>query len=109
MNYTEYIELLDRNLKSNAVISEKDCVFYDIREKDEFDIYGLVDPKNTNEFHRVPLNVCDEIGAGMQYFGRNTAGGRIRFSTSSNIFYYQQLYLYLNYFTYRDLIFLIPL
>lgn len=83
MNYTEYIELLDRNLKSNAVISEKDCVFYDIREKEEFDIYGLVDPKNTNEFHRVPLNVCDEIGAGMQYFGRNTAGGRIRFSTSS--------------------------
>lgn len=83
MNYTEYIEMLDQNLKSNAVISEKDCVFHDIRKVDAFDIYGLVDPKNTSEFHRVPLDVCDKIGAGMQYFGRNTAGGRVRFSTNS--------------------------
>ena len=83
MNYTEYVEMLDRNLKSNAVIEEKDCVFHDIRKVDEFDIYGLVDPKNTPEFHRVPIAVCDEIGPGMQYFGRNTAGGRVRFSTNS--------------------------
>lgn len=83
MNYTEYIEMLDKNLKLNAVISEKDCVFYDIRKVDAFDIYGLVAPKNTSEFHRVPLDVCDKIGAGMQYFGRNTAGGRVRFSTNS--------------------------
>lgn len=83
MNYTEYIEMLDQNLKSNAVINEKKFTFYDIRKHDEFDIYGLVDPKNTNEFHRVPLDVCDKIGAGMQYFGRNTAGGRVRFSTNS--------------------------
>ncbi|MBE6644978.1 MAG: hypothetical protein E7612_06340 [Ruminococcaceae bacterium] len=83
MNYTEYVERLDKNLKSNAVIKENDCVFHDIRLEDEFDIYGLVDPKNTNEFHRVPLSVCDAIGAGMQYFGRNTAGGRVRFSTNS--------------------------
>ena len=83
MNYTEYIEMLDQNLKSNAVISEKDCVFHDIRKFDAFDIYGLVDPKNTSEFHRVPLDVCDKIGAGMQYFGRKTAGGRVRFSTNS--------------------------
>ena len=83
MNYTEYVEQLDKNLKSNATIKEKDCVFYDIRSREEFDIYGLIDPKNTSEFHRVPLSVCDSIGAGMQYFGRNTAGGRIRFSTNS--------------------------
>lgn len=83
MNYTEYIEQLDRNLKSNAVINEKDCVFRDIRTVDEFDIYGLIDPKKNDEFHRVPLDVCDEIGAAMQYFGRNTAGGRVRFSTNS--------------------------
>ena len=42
-----------------------------------------MDPKNTSEFHRVPISICDEIGAGMQYFGRNTAGGRVRFSTNS--------------------------
>ena len=83
MNYTEYIEKLDQNLKSNAVIDPKKYTFYDIRKHDEFDIYGLVDPKNTSEFHRVPLDVCDKIGAGMQYFGRNTAGGRVRFSTNS--------------------------
>ncbi len=83
MNYTEYIEMLDQNLKSNAYIDEKKYTFYDIRKYDEFDIYGLVDPKNTNEFHRVPLDVCDKIGVGMQYFGRNTAGGRVRFSTNS--------------------------
>ena len=83
MNYTEYVEQLDKNLKSNAVIKEKDCIFYDIREREEFDIYGLVNPKNTSEFHRVPLDICDSIGAGMQYFGRNTAGGRVRFSTNS--------------------------
>ena len=83
MNYTEYVERLDKNLKSNAVIAEKDCVFRDIRAFSEFDIYGLVNPKTTDEFHRVPLDVCDKIGAGMQYFGRNTAGGRVRFSTNS--------------------------
>lgn len=83
MNYTEYIEMLDQNLKSNAVVDPKKYTFYDIRKHDEFDIYGLVDPKNTSEFHRVPLDVCDKIGAGMQYFGRNTAGGRVRFSTNS--------------------------
>ena len=71
MNYTEYVDQLDKNLKSNATIKEKDCVFYDIRSREEFDIYGLIDPKNTSEFHRVPLGVCDLIGAGMQYFGRN--------------------------------------
>ena len=83
MNYMEYVERLDKNLKSNTVIKEKDCVFHDIRKEDEFDIYGLVNPKGTKEFHRVPLDVCDAIGAGMQYFGRNTAGGRVRFSTNS--------------------------
>ncbi len=32
----------------------------------------------------MPKEICDQIGAGMQYFGRNTAGGRVRFSTNSN-------------------------
>lgn len=82
MNYTEYIEMLDKNLRSKWTVDEKDCVFHNIKEE-PFDIYGLYEPKADGEFFRVPKNVCDEIGAGMQYFGRNTAGGRVRFKTNS--------------------------
>ena len=56
MNYTEYVERLDKNLKSNATIAEKDCVFHDIRRVYEIDIYGLVEPYSlyliSNKIHR---------------------------------------------------------
>ena len=81
MNYTEYIEWLDANLKSQTVITEKDCVFNDVTEN-PFDLYGFCDPKK-NGFVRVPPDTAKELGAGMEFFGKNTAGGRVRFSTNS--------------------------
>lgn len=65
MNYTEYIEWLDRNLKSQAVINEKDCIFRNVKEE-PFDIYGLHQPKEQGEFFRVPKEICQSIGAGME-------------------------------------------
>ena len=37
-NCTEYVEQLDEYLESNAAIKEKDCIFYDIRAREEFDL-----------------------------------------------------------------------
>lgn len=81
MNYTEYVEWLDANLKSQTVIGEKDCRFYDVKDR-PFDLYGFCNPRE-NGFVRVPADICAKIGVGIEFFGKNTAGGRVRFSTDS--------------------------
>ncbi len=83
MNYTEYIEMLDQNLKSQAYIDPKKTVFYNVKTTPEIDIYGLYEPKKEGGFIRVPMDKCKEMGVGMEYFAKNTSGGRIRFSTNS--------------------------
>ncbi len=82
MNLREYTEWLDKNLRSEESINEKDCVFHDIQEE-PFDIYGLYEPKSYGSYTRVPDEVTEKLSVGMQFFAKDTAGGRVRFTTSS--------------------------
>ena len=54
----------------------------DVREK-PFDLYGLYNPLTENIFRRVPEDVAQATSAGVAGLARNTAGGRVRFSTNS--------------------------
>lgn len=83
MNYSDYVEQLDINLKAQSYIDEKKCVFYNIKTTPEFDIYGLYNPKEQDEYIRVPMDKCKQMSLGMEYFSKNTSGGRIRFKTNS--------------------------
>ena len=82
MTLTEYVEWLDKNLKYNTVIEEKDCKFYDVLEE-PFDLYGFYEPKKVGGFCRVPESVTKSLSVGMQYFAKDTSGGRVRFKTNS--------------------------
>ena len=57
-----------------------DTVFIDIK-KDPFDIYGLYDPKTA--FVRTPKDVAEATNETVAQIYRQTAGGRIRFTTDS--------------------------
>ncbi len=76
------IQDLDRNLKVDAEISADGMVFYDVRRA-PFKIYGLYDPKNENVFKRMPTNAASKVSEGVYGLSFNTAGGRVRFATSS--------------------------
>ena len=82
MNLQQYAEWLDKNLKSTTEINEQDVVFYDCREK-PFDLYGLYEPKTYPSFSRVPDEVTKFLPIGMQFFAKDTAGARVRFTTNS--------------------------
>ena len=56
--------------------------FYDVREE-PFRVYGLYDYKNEPEFRRMPKDVAEAVSPAVANLSRMTAGGRVRFSTSS--------------------------
>ena len=73
---------VDTKLQVNNQIDEADAQFFDVR-KEPFEVYGLYNYRTEKEFKRLP----DEIGkisVGLNALYRNTAGGRVRFSTDSD-------------------------
>ncbi len=66
------------------ITKEENLRFYDVRTTDAIRVYGLYDYKNTNRFMRMPKEVADNVN---EYIRENhnysTAGGRIRFVTTS--------------------------
>ena len=76
------IEELDRNMAVVKTINEPDICFYDVR-KDPFDVYGLYNYRNEEEFKRMPEAVAKTVSSGVENLNFATAGGRVRFSTDS--------------------------
>lgn len=74
--------ILADKLKDKIDFAEatSDTVFIDIR-KEPFDIYGLYDPKTA--FVRTPRDVAEATNETVAQIYRQTAGGRIRFTTDS--------------------------
>lgn len=60
--------------------ADSDTVFTDIR-KEPFDIYGLYNPKEA--FVRMPKDVAEATNETVAEIYRQTAGGRLRFTTDS--------------------------
>ncbi|MBR2431985.1 MAG: hypothetical protein IKB23_03625, partial [Clostridia bacterium] len=62
-------------------------VYYDVK-KAPFKIYGLdKDALQNGEFRRIPASVAEATSANVVMLSKNTAGGRIRFKTDSDVMY----------------------
>lgn len=75
---------VDANLAVASELNENDLVFYDVR-KPPFSIYGLYNSQNEPQFKRLPDDVAAAVSANVQVLYTNTAGGRVRFSTDSDV------------------------
>lgn len=78
------IQKIDKNFVVNATIERNDICFYDVK-KPPFSIYGLYDYKNQSVFRRMPEDIAKATSEGVAELSKNTAGGRVRFSTDSKI------------------------
>ncbi|MBQ2738119.1 MAG: hypothetical protein IJF38_05475 [Clostridia bacterium] len=75
------ISKIDKNF-SVEYKDEGGAVFYDVRNE-PFRVYGLYDYKNQDRFKRLPDEVAENVSQGVKGLYLDTAGGRVRFSTSS--------------------------
>ncbi len=57
--------------------------FYNIKSE-PFTIHGLYDPKNQTDYIRLPLDVAEATSPSVKGLNFQTAGGRVRFRTSSS-------------------------
>ena len=78
------ISKADKNFAINNYIDKEGIRFYSIPSK-PFDLRGVFYEKKTCRFVRMPSDVADKVTKGVSYLNSNTAGGRLRFSTDSNI------------------------
>lgn len=73
---------IDKNMIVNETIGDFEVVWRDVREE-PFSIHGLYEPKTEPFFYRVPFDVAEATSAGVKALSRESAGGRVRFSTNS--------------------------
>lgn len=74
------ISKIDKNFEE--VRSENGLVFRDANDS-PFAIYGLL--RETSGFTRVPASVADKVSEGVSVLAKNSAGGRVRFATDSDV------------------------
>ena len=67
---------------TNVSADKDDVVFFDIR-KPPFDVYGFYNYKHTEIFQRLPENIALSVNNGVVNAHKESAGGRVRFSTDS--------------------------
>lgn len=76
------IKEIDRNFMTNH-IEANDIEFYDCLSE-PFEIYGLVLPKETKKFTRLPIDFAEKnVNNGVKDLLWQTSGGRVRFATDS--------------------------
>ena len=76
------IEGIDKNLAVDVKIEAENLRLFDVK-KPPFSLYGLYNPSGEPEFKRMPDDVAATVSPGVKRLARNTAGGRVRFSTDS--------------------------
>lgn len=77
-----YVEV-DRNMIIETTIKEPDVRFHDVR-KPPFELYGFYDPYGQPYFRRLPADVAEATSPGVARLSRESAGGRVRFTTDSS-------------------------
>ncbi len=70
-------------ISSDEIRSLPDVRFYNIKSE-PFRIYGLCDPLSDKPYHRIPEAVAEATSDGVRGLNFNTAGGRVRFTTTSS-------------------------
>lgn len=78
------ISKIDKNFATGGFHDEGDMRYYGI-PCEPFDLYGVFYEKETERFVRMPSEIADKVSEGVSYLNTNTAGGRLRFSTDSEI------------------------
>lgn len=73
---------VDKNMIVNTTIGDAEVAWYDVRRA-PFSLHGFHDPLNTPFFCRVPADVAEATSEGVKLLSRESAGGRVRFSTNS--------------------------
>lgn len=73
---------IDKNMIVNKTIGDVDVVWHDVR-KEPFSLHGFYQPLTTPYFRRVPEEVSELTSEGVNALSRESAGGRVRFSTNS--------------------------
>ena len=74
------IDDVDKNFKVETKIKKSDIRFYNA-EAEPFKIYGVF--KENGKFRRMPEETARAVSDKVYFFHANTAGGRVRFKTSS--------------------------
>ena len=78
------IEEIDKNFAVPTDVSDIDADYYDVREE-PFKVYGLYNYKIEPEFKRMPDEIGLNVNDGVASLYKETSGGRIRFSTDSDV------------------------
>lgn len=73
---------VDRNMIVPTTLTEPDLHFYDVRHA-PFQLYGLWNAQTETVFKRLPDDVAAATSDAVKTLARQTAGGRVRFSTDS--------------------------
>lgn len=73
---------LDKNMVVTTDFGDTQVAWYDVR-KAPFVLHGLYKPQTEPFFHRMPDNVAEATSPSVALLQRESAGGRVRFSTNS--------------------------
>lgn len=73
---------IDKNMLVSESISGYDVLWYDVR-KAPFSLHGFWEPCTEPFFRRVQPDVAEATSEGVNKLSRESAGGRVRFSTDS--------------------------
>ena len=96
------ISAIDKNFEVKTDINEPAITFYDVR-KPPFRLYGLFEPHTQKVFRRLPEKVASETSMGVAKLSLNTAGGRVRFKTDSEVIVLKAFMPFLQRFTHMPL------
>ena len=75
------IKNLDKNFDTTFVAPE-DIEWFSVREV-PFSVHGVVYAEDEGLYRRLPKEIADATNEGVAHLSKNTAGGRVRFSTNS--------------------------
>ena len=73
---------IDKNMIVNTTIGDVAVTWHDVRQA-PFSLHGFWQPQTEEIFRRVPADVAAATSPGVDKLSRESAGGRVRFSTDS--------------------------
>ena len=78
------VQKYDKNFQTGKAKSIDDLQEYVI-PNEKFSLYGVRYDYESGCFCRIPNTIAKTVSEGVEYFAKNTAGGRLRFSTDSSV------------------------
>lgn len=73
---------LDKNNVANATIGNVEVVWHDVK-KHPFSLHGFYAPETEPFYRRLPAEIAEKTSEAVDKLSRESAGGRVRFSTDS--------------------------